>query len=142
MQTIADKQPKCNAQQGYTLIEVCIAMAIFAIGILAIASMQVRAINHNQSARWATEAENWAQSQVETLMGLNDDAALLSLGTHPAVPIQVEGGYRISWDVADNSANVANTKLITVTVWRDAAIVGRRTVNLDFVKADNVGGTE
>jgi hypothetical protein len=75
-------------------------------------------------------------------MGLNYSDALLSIGTHPAVPLQVEGGYRISWDVADNSANVNNTKLITVTVQRDAAIIGRRTVNLAFVKADDVGGTE
>ena len=117
-------------------------MAIFAIGILALASLQVRAINLNQSARWSTEAENWAQSQVETLMGVNYGNALLDLGNHPAVPLQVEGGYRITWNVADNSANVANTKLITVTVWRDAAIVGRKTVNLTFVKADGVGGTE
>jgi len=142
MDTINIKHTRHKGQQGYTLIEVSIAMAIFAIGILAIASLQVRAISHNQSARWATEAENWAQSQVETLMGMNYANPLLTLGTHPAVPIQVEGGYRISWNVADNSASVANTKLITVTVQRDAAIVGRRTVNLAFVKADGVGGTE
>jgi prepilin-type N-terminal cleavage/methylation domain-containing protein len=142
METIDSKHIQPKDQRGYTLIEVAIAMAIFAIGILAIASLQVRAINHNQSARWATEAENWAQDQVEALMGLNYDNALLSLGTHPAVPIRIEGGYRLFWDVADNSANVPNTKLITVTVRRDSAMVGRRTVNLTFVKADNVGGTE
>ena len=142
MQTTTKIHRNPKNEQGYTLIEVTIAMAIFAIGILAIASLQVRAINHNQSARWATEAENWAQSQVETLMGMNYSDANLDLGNHPAVPLQVEGGYRITWNVADNSANVNNTKLITVTVRRDSAIIGRRTVNLAFVKADDVGGTE
>ena len=142
MKTTFINQNKHNGQQGYTLMEVMVAMAIFAIGILAIASLQVRAINHNQSARWATEAENWAQNQVEALMGMNYSDANLDLGNHPAAPLQVEGGYRISWNVADNSANVNNTKLITVTVQRDAAIIGRRTVNLEFVKADDVGGTE
>jgi prepilin-type N-terminal cleavage/methylation domain-containing protein len=142
MDKIAKKHTKHKGQQGYTLIEVTIAMAIFAIGILAIASLQVRAISHNQSARWATEAGAWAQSQVETLMGLNYGDPLLALGNHPPAPLQVEGGYRITWNVADNSANVANTKRITVTARRNAAIVGARVVNLVFVKADGVGGTE
>jgi len=142
METIATKHTRHNGQQGYTLIEITIAMAIFAIGILAIASLQVRAISHNQSARWSAEAENWAQSQGDTLVGINFGNPLLDLGDHPAAPIQVEGGYRITWNVADNSANVANTKLITVTVRRGATIVGAKTVNLAFVKADGVGGTE
>ena len=75
-------------------------------------------------------------------MGMNYSDANLDFGNHPAAPLQVEGGYRISWNVADNSANVANTKLITVRVFRDGAMIGRRTVNLAFVKADGVGGTE
>ena len=71
---------------GFTLIEVVIAMAIFAIGFLAIANMQIGSINRNASARWATEAGHWAQDQAERLMNLEYNDANLALGNHPPAP--------------------------------------------------------
>ena len=40
---------RCN--QGFTLIEVLIALAIFAVGFLALSSMQITAINTNANSR-------------------------------------------------------------------------------------------
>ena len=42
--------------KGFTLIEALFAIAIFSIGILAVSSMQISAINNNASARMRTEA--------------------------------------------------------------------------------------
>ena len=40
----------CATQQGFSLVEVLIALTIFAIGLLAIAGMQITAIKTNSSA--------------------------------------------------------------------------------------------
>ena len=50
---------------GYTLIEVSIAMGIFAIGFLAVARMQIQGVNITTSARVITEALELAEAQVE-----------------------------------------------------------------------------
>jgi len=55
---------------GYTLIEVLIALAIFAIGILGVATMQISSTNGNTSARKYSEASEIGQGQIESLMAL------------------------------------------------------------------------
>ncbi|MBW2641732.1 MAG: prepilin-type N-terminal cleavage/methylation domain-containing protein [Deltaproteobacteria bacterium] len=41
---------KSQKDQGFTLIEVLIAISIFAVGLLAVATMQISAINVNSTA--------------------------------------------------------------------------------------------
>ncbi|MFA5903367.1 MAG: prepilin-type N-terminal cleavage/methylation domain-containing protein, partial [Desulfobacula sp.] len=62
---------------GFTLLEIMIAMAIFSIGILGIAKMQLSATSGNTSSRGWTEAATIGQQQLEMLMSLNYDNALL-----------------------------------------------------------------
>jgi len=57
-------------QQGYTLVEVMIAVAIFAVGIMAIFSMQIAATRGNATARETTEALSIAQDTMESLLAL------------------------------------------------------------------------
>jgi len=64
------KSAKEANNRGFTLIEVMIGMAIFAIGFLAVSMMQVTAINSNSSAREGTEAATLAAEQAERLMAL------------------------------------------------------------------------
>ena len=52
---------------GFTLIEVLIAISIFAIGILAIAGMQIKSINLNSAARMQSEATNAAVDFAECI---------------------------------------------------------------------------
>ena len=62
--------PLKQSQQGFTILEIMIAMAIFAIGILGVAQMQIQAINANAYSRLSTEAVTFAQGQVEQLLVL------------------------------------------------------------------------
>ncbi len=55
---------------GFTLIEVLIAMAIFSIGILAIATMQLSSVNSNGNARRFSEAAAFAQGQIELTLSI------------------------------------------------------------------------
>ncbi len=62
--------PLYKASNGYTFIEVLIAMGIFAIGFLAVAGMQIHATNASSRARVITHAQELAASQAEAYYAL------------------------------------------------------------------------
>ena len=122
----ANTKPMTN--EGFTLVEVMIGMAIFFIGFLAIGSLQLTAINGNAGAREATEAATRATDQLETLIALPYDSIV---GGGPVT----DGAYTVSWAVVDDSP-LPNTKTITVTVnWEQR---GPRTFQVDYTKTDNL----
>jgi type IV pilus assembly protein PilV len=115
---------KSQKDQGFTLIEVLIAISIFAIGLLAVATMQISAINVNSTAGQITTRMTWAQDKLEKLIALPYSNHLLEdLGDPPSGTDSEDEShqetssddYIISWTVTDNTP-VPNTKLITVSV--------------------------
>ena len=68
---------KYQNQNGFTLVEVLIALVLFSIGILAVSAMQITSIGGNTKARRYTEAVNLASIQMETLIALDFDDPLL-----------------------------------------------------------------
>lgn len=66
------------SDQGFTLIEVIIAIALLTIGILSLYTMHVAAINSNGTASNMTTASNWASDRVEILLNRNYDHSDLS----------------------------------------------------------------
>ncbi len=73
--------------RGFTLIEVLIAIGIFAIGFLAVGTMQINALTKTNSARRTTEALTLAEDKSEELM-IQPLAAVVS-GTEAAPPFTV-----------------------------------------------------
>lgn len=70
-------------QQGSTLIEAIIAIAILTIGIFAAMTMQLNAISSSSSALNRTDANNVATSLLETLRELDfDDANLVQTSSN------------------------------------------------------------
>jgi len=59
-----------NKEDGFTLIEVLVAISILSFGLLAVASMQLAAIQANSFAIETTEALNVAQDKMEELIAL------------------------------------------------------------------------
>ena len=98
--------------RGFTLIEVLIAIGIFSIGILAVASMQLRSINLNSSAQMQSQATTLAVECLERLKMLPYDHTDLDEGSNPHQ--NQLGGYTIVWEVTE--ALDLPTKRITVTV--------------------------
>jgi len=87
-----------NQQEGgFTLLEVLIATSIFMVGMLAIGSMQTRALLTNSKTRDITQAVNIAMRTAEDLMARdwND----LASGN----PINLAGGRQPLGDAVDNA---------------------------------------
>ena len=123
-ETIREKR----GQQGFTLIEVLIALAIFSVGMLAVGAMQITSTNSNASARIHTEEYTWVVDQIERLTALDYDLGDLTAGDHSVV----QGPYTVSWTVVDDTP-VDGAKRITVTA--DGPHSRARPITIDFIKA-------
>jgi type IV pilus assembly protein PilV len=140
MYTDNPRQPNILfTDRGYTLIEMMIAISIFAIGFLAIAYMQITASKNNRTGSEITEAATIATDRIEMLMVLDFDNSLLDPANnpHPPAPDNTQGKYNIQWIVTDTDLNGNGTndsKVIDMTVsWPGA---GNKAVNIDFIKPD------
>ena len=115
---------KNKSEAGFTIVEVIMAISILSIGLLAMAKMQIMAIQGNSSARWQAEQTTHAQDKMEEIIALSYTHA--DLDPDPAANPHNEGNppdsYAISWTVIDSDNPggtgfaVPDTKLITVTV--------------------------
>lgn len=101
------KTEKIKNDSGFTLIEVLIAVAIFAIGFLAVGAMQINALNTTNSARQTTEALTVAEDQAEQLRALPfyidnayNESPLLTNGDHTAAPDTTP--FTARWTVAND----------------------------------------
>jgi prepilin-type N-terminal cleavage/methylation domain-containing protein len=132
--------------KGFTLVEVLIALAIFSIGILAVASLQTSSTGRNTGARIYTEASIWSRDQVESLMLLpyNSSPQLDPGPAGPGPPLhQVnQGQYTVRWDVWDETGTAPggivpspNTKIIRVTVIGPR---NNRSATVTFVRGQDV----
>jgi type IV pilus assembly protein PilV len=109
---------------GFSLIEVMMALTVFAIGMLAISSLQIATINSNARSRRSMEAVTIAQQQVEALMAADYDSVVDNPG-----PTMTNNRYAVSWDVVQE---VLNTKDVDLTVsWDEDG--GQRSVVLSCV---------
>jgi prepilin-type N-terminal cleavage/methylation domain-containing protein len=138
---------------GYSLIEVLIAMAIFAIGILAVFSMQIQATNSNALAKGITETNTAAADKVEELLALAYDHADLDVGVHNAA-MDDDGidndGNGIVDDASDNSGYITlswqvfpertvwdqNIKSVRVSITSNVGGRRQKEIHIDFFVAD------
>ena len=136
----SSKQSNKDNDKGFTLIEVLIAVSIFAIGFLAVASLQISAGKNNRTATEKTTAVNIASDRMEQLMGVSFDDAFVDPDGNPHSDNQ--GKYNIQWVVTNTDLNADgnnDAKIINLTIsWTAAFGVGstQRNVNIDFIKPD------
>ena len=132
--------------RGFTLVEVLIALAIFSIGILAVASLQTSLTGRNTSARISTEASIWSRDRVESLMLLpyNSSPQLEPgpAGLGPPLHQVTQGQYTVRWDVWNDTMVTpwgitpsTNTKIIRVTV---VGPRNNRSATVTFVRGQDV----
>jgi type IV pilus assembly protein PilV len=131
----SNKQKMQMNVKGFTLIEVLIVLAIFSIGILAVAAMQMTSTKGNASARRMTEATALAENQIENLMQLSYDHADLNPANNPHESTQ--GPYTVNWNATEIDLDADGTndsKTVDVTVnWN----YGRdRSVSIQYIRPE------
>jgi len=143
-------------QKGFTLVELLIALVIFAVGILGVATMQTTSIKGNSKSRQISEASNVAADQIEKIMSLKYDDAILTdgAGTHDGIdglddlssPDHTldsdsdgvaddqdgDGIPDVRWNIAVNEP-LQNTKTIKVIVDPPGS---SRNVEMTYIKMD------
>lgn len=116
---------RTDTAAGFTLIEVLMALAIFAIGFLAIASLQATYIGDNAAARQQTDATAMAVQVIEQLRALPFDHDEMDPAANPHQPPAGSiSGYDVRWVITDNTP-VNNTKTVTITVSPHNRVSGR-----------------
>ncbi len=100
-----------GSEEGFTLIEVMIALMLLTIGILGMMVMQTSATTSNYRASTITTASSIAARQVETLRNMPFASVTNGATVDPAT------SYPVNWTVANIPA-LPDARLITVTVNR------------------------
>ncbi|MFZ5570980.1 MAG: type IV pilus modification PilV family protein [Thermodesulfobacteriota bacterium] len=117
-----------DAASGYTLIEVLIAIAVFSIGVLAVASMQIASTSGNVTAQVVTDLTYVAAKQMERIISQPYDSIVT---TNPAAAtadwidndddgLVDEAGetatrFSSGWTVTDNEL-MNDTKTVRLTI--------------------------
>lgn len=99
MKKIAELKVKLQNREGFTLLEVLVAMIVLAIGLLGLAPMFVMSMQGNQFSRETTEAAYLAQDRIEQLM----NQAVIS--PIPYYETSSQGDYYRSVNVSDNTVD-------------------------------------
>lgn len=126
-------KPQCLSG-GFTLIEVLVAITIFAIGLLALAGMQITAINGGSTSQRVTAAVGLADGIVQNLMARDAGDPIFDTAVSPAAAwpeaLALEG-FSATYAVAVNTP-VTGISQITVTVTDDS--FGGRSVSQTTMK--------
>lgn len=115
------------SQQGFSLIELLIAITILAVGLLGIASLQVQSIRYNAGGNTRSATISVAQGIMEEIMALEGQNPVFettqtdmvwdldadTVATDLVLP--GTGSYSAVWDVTTDDP-LANVARITVTV--------------------------
>jgi type IV pilus assembly protein PilV len=102
--------------KGFTLIEVMIALVILAVGILALATMQIVSIRSNAFSSEMTYATMMAQTRLEAIRNMNyDDVTAVGQVTLPVDPTTKGIAYRVQ-RLVQNNTPVTDMKTVTLVI--------------------------
>ncbi|CAG0995059.1 hypothetical protein MYXO_02632 [Myxococcaceae bacterium] len=129
------RRPQTRRKDAFTMLEVVIAMAILGFGLLAVALMQLQAMNGGRAGRHSTQAAVIARDQMETFQRVPFGSATLAqtVGWSPPITVNaqpdggaggVEQAYAVSWRVTDVDANWVKDVDVRVT-WDEPSFQGR-----------------
>jgi prepilin-type N-terminal cleavage/methylation domain-containing protein len=106
-------------ERGITLVEVLVALVVLSVGILAVGGLFPAGARNQLSDRMLTNANYYAQQQVESLSAADWSGTDLAPGRHPStgsVALGGNGRWQRWYEVSSMAAPLDNLKKVTVTV--------------------------
>lgn len=123
--------------KGFTLIELFVALIIFAVGIVGVTKMQMAAVASNSHSLQLTQALNIAEDQIERMKNMALSSAVFTAGTtQNGTPVVTAEGrtFTPSWTVTAIPSSSAVNVAVTVS-WTEKAQT--YTTTLTFIKGNN-----
>ena len=117
-------------KKGFSLIEVLVGLVLLAIGLLAIAGMQITSVRGNFFSHYLTQASYAAQDRLEFLDNLPIDDAQLQPGNYNDGTVTISGiVFNRAYTVAING----DLRTITYTVsWNDGV---NRSISFSTIRS-------
>ena len=122
-------------QQGFTLLEVIIAVAIFAIGILAVIGLQVQVVSGNARSNIQTEQMLLAQRVMEQVKGYKNIFNPSASGRNNVTNLNNVDGkgnpggpYNVSVELFNSHLTNDKSRFIRVRVTKTGGISGHEAV--------------
>jgi prepilin-type N-terminal cleavage/methylation domain-containing protein len=127
-----------SPEQGMSLVELCIALVVLAVGILAVGRLFPAGARAQAQDRILISANYYAQEKVEALTGLSWADAALTDGRHPAgtaFDTLGTGAWLRAYQVATMASPLDNLKKVDVTVnYRGAGQAQRSVTATTYVR--------
>jgi type IV pilus assembly protein PilV len=128
------RQQLVKSQNGFTLLEVLVAIVILTIGLLGTAGLTTGVIRGNHYSKNITSATAAAQTQLESIK--SSGYANATTTNFPGDTVTMGGMTFTRTTTVTNSSPAANMKTVSVTVsWTESNNTSR-SVNLQTILAE------
>lgn len=107
-------------EKGFTLIELVIAILIFAIGVAGIVKMYTHTTQLSSYSLQLTQAVNIGQSHMDMLRSLSFDNDTMNIASHNTKMLTEQSvNYHLSWDVENRNTIPASRDVFVSVRWLD-----------------------
>jgi prepilin-type N-terminal cleavage/methylation domain-containing protein len=133
-----------RGSDGFTMLELVIAMGILAGGLLAVAAAQLTALHVSAKSRGLVDAIHLAEAQMEAFQAM-PAVSLPGTGADPDNPIDRDGepldatakdqtSFTRSWTIVDDDPVPGMINLTVTVQWFDADVGLTRTTAIQSFK--------
>ncbi len=133
-----------RSRDGFTLLELVIAMGILAMGLLAVAAAQLSALHMSARSRSLIDAMHLAEAQIETFQAM-PIASLPATGADPDNPIDRDGqpldpgaqdqtSFSRRWTIVADDPEPGITNIIVTVDWVDPDVGVTRSTEIESWK--------
>lgn len=108
-------RPGARATRGFTLVEVMVALVVFAVGVLSLAMLIPLGTKGISRSGETTRASELSVATMEKLLATPYDDGDLNAGTHTDSNNPYNGSYHVTWTIEADQP-ITSCKRITVRV--------------------------